>query len=211
MSQLKFFVKQLFFLSTFIFLFSFAAFAQATGGVKGTVKNTAGDKVAGVLIEAKQEGKDVTSVKTDGKGDFVISNLTPGVYSFVFNKDGLSEGVLTNVNVKGGQIITLKRLIMGVDKGRLANVRGSVFDPNGRIVIGAKIEVYRVTGDNLKKLGERYSDGAGEFAYRLPAEAARYRFTVSIQGAETTSKDLEVNGAEVYRFAITLAAVNGER
>jgi hypothetical protein len=143
-------------------------------------------------------------VRTDGKGEFVLAGLKPGVYAFVFNKEGLSEGTLTNVEVKQGSIITLKRLIMGVDKGKLANVRGSVFDPGGRIVRGAKIEIFKVMGDGARKLGERYSDGAGEFTYRLSPEAATYRFTVSIEGAETTSKNLEINGAEVYRFAITL-------
>lgn len=195
---------------TVIVLFSLAVMAQdkTTGGVKGTVRNNEGDKIAGVSVAARQNDKDVRIVKTDGKGEFVLNGLTPGVYRFVFNKDGLSESMTGDVSIKGGNISTLKRLVMFVDQGTLALIRGSIFDTDGRIVRGAKIEVVRVSGGNLRNMGEKFSDNNGEFSFRFPSEAARYRFTVSISGAETATKDLDVDGAEVYRFAVSLKAKN---
>lgn len=203
-------MKKIIFSFAFIFALTLTVFAQDknTGGVKGTVKSTEGNKIPGVAVTARQEGKEIASARTDAKGDFTLVGLKPGVYRFVFNKEGLSEGVSSDVTVKAGNMLTLKRLIMSVDKGTLAQIRGSVFDPDGRIVRGAKVEIFKVTGESLRKLGERYSDGNGEFAYRLPSQAARYRFTVSIEGAETVNKDLEVNGAEVYRFAVSLKVKN---
>ncbi|MEP6925951.1 MAG: carboxypeptidase-like regulatory domain-containing protein [Pyrinomonadaceae bacterium] len=189
-------------------LFSFVSLAQdkTTGGVKGAVKNTSGNKIAGVTVEARQNGMTVATAQTNGQGDFTIANLKPGVYRFIFNKTGLSEGVSGDVEVKAGTILKLSRLILGIDKGTLALVRGSVFDTNGRIVRGAKIEISRITGDSLKKMGEKYTDDNGEFAIRLPSETARYRISANINGMEPATKDFEFSGGEAFRIALTLKA-----
>lgn len=202
-------MKNLISAGTLILLFSFGAvFAQekTTGGVKGTVKHTGGNKIAGVTVEARREGKTLATVQTDAKGDFAILNLKPGNYRFVFNKTGLSEGVSAEIPVKAGTVLKLSRLIMGIDQGTLALVRGSVFDAAGRIVRGAKVEVARINGDNFKKMGEKYTDDNGEFAIRLPPETARYRISVNANGAEPTSQDFEFSGGEAFRIALTLKA-----
>jgi hypothetical protein len=178
---------------------------KTTGGVKGNVRNTSGKSVAGVTIEARQEGKTVVTAQSNAKGDFALSNLKPGVYRFVFIKTGLSEGVSQNIEVKAGNVVTLKKLVMGVDAGTLAIVRGSVFDVNGRSVKGAKIEIAKISGDGTKRISETYSNDGGEFGFRLQPDNARYRLTVSIKGAETAAKDLDIDGgAQVYRTVVTL-------
>ncbi len=199
-------MKNLFFTILFSLSLSLVVLAQdkTTGGVKGTVKNTSGDKVSGVTIEARQDGKTVATEKTDSKGDFTVKNLKPGIYRFFFNKSGLSEGVSGEVEVKAGTVLKLSRLILGIDKGTLALVRGSVFDSGGHIVRGAKIVVSRILGDGLKKLAEKYSDDNGEFAIRLPAETAKYRISANINGEEPTIKDFEFSGGEAFRIALTL-------
>lgn len=165
-----------------------------------------GDKIAGVTVEARQEGKTIASTKTDGKGDFTLTGLKPGFYRFVFTKEGLSDGVSGETEIKAGTVHTLKNLKMNIDKGTLAVVRGTVFDANGRIVPGAKIEVFRITNDSLKKIGEKYTNNDGEFGISLPPQNARYRFQASIEGAESASKDAEVTAGEVTRIAISLKA-----
>ena len=201
-------MKNRFLIFLFIFLLSLTILAQdkTTGGVKGTVKNTSGDKVSGVTVEARQEGKTVATVQTDGKGDFILANLKPGVYRFIFNKSGLSEGVSGEIAVKAGTFLKLSRLILGIDKGTLALVRGSVFDEGGHIVRGAKVVISRITGDSLKKMGEKYSDDNGEFAIRLPAETAKYRISANLNGAEPAVKDFEFSGGEAFHIALTLKA-----
>jgi hypothetical protein len=108
------------------------------------------------------------------------------------------------VEVRSGDVIKLTRLVMAVDQGSLAIVRGSVFDTVGRSVRGAKVEIARVSGDSAKKLSESISSESGEFTFRLPPGAASYRVTVRIDGAQPASKDLSVDGAQIYRVAVTL-------
>ena len=198
-----------FIISTFfVFFFSFISSAQTirTGGVTGKVKLTNGDAVASVVVEARQEDKIIAKTQTDAKGNFTFNNLTPGVYKFVFNKKGLSEGTSPNINIKSGTILTLKRLIMTVDQGTLAVIRGSVFDSNGRSIGNVKAEVFKISGNNnVRKVSEAYTSQSGEFVFRLPPEAAQYRFLVTSNNAESASKDYDVNeGAQIYYVSITL-------
>ncbi len=192
----------------FILLFAISSFAQTvkTGGVAGKVKLTNGDPVAEASVVARQDDKIIAKTQTDSKGSFTIDNLKPGVYKFIFNKRGLSEGTSPDINVKGGTILTLKKLIMTVDEGALAIVRGSVFDVNGRSASNVKTEVFKISGDNnARKIGEVMTSQSGEFVFRLPPDSARYRFLVTPSKAEPVSKVFDVNeGPQIYYLSITL-------
>jgi hypothetical protein len=187
-----------------ILLFSFFALCQnkTTGGVRGKVRMPDGDAIAGVMVQAQQNDKQIATARTDAKGDFTIVNLPPGVYDFVFTKEGLSQGTLPRVEVKAGTIFKLSKLVMAADQGKLAILRGSVFDSNGRSVSGARVEIFRE--GETKKIAQIFSSDSGEFTFRLPSNAARYRIAVTIGGRMRGSKEIEINGAEIYRTAVSL-------
>lgn len=206
-------MKSLILLFAFFCIASGTGLAQdkSTGSAKGTVKSVEGKGVSGVAVEVKQNGKTVANGRTDNKGNFSIVGLKPNVYVFVFTKTGLSEGVSKPLEIKAGTVTTLKRLILTVDQGSLAIIRGSVFDHDGRIARNVKVEILRVTGDGTKRIGERFTDINGEFGFRLPPEPARYRFVVKPEDGAPTNKDLDVDGAEVYRFAVSLKPAKSEQ
>jgi CRISPR/Cas system type I-B associated protein Csh2 (Cas7 group RAMP superfamily) len=193
------------FLFLLIVTFSFTAFSQSkmSGGVRGKVRMTNGDTISGVRVEAQQEEKSVASTRTDGKGEFQLAGLKPGVYDLIFTKEGLAQGTLPRVDVKAGEISKLTRLVMAVDEGKLAIVRGSVFDANGRSVYGAKVEIFKISGGE-KKVSQIFSSQSGEFTFRLPPAEARYRVAVTIDGAELSNQELEISGAQVYRVVVSL-------
>lgn len=169
--------------------------------MRGKVQMPNGDSVSGVLVQAMQDENEIAKARTDSKGEFQLAGLKPGVYSFVFNKDGLAEGRLPRMEIEAGKIMKLTKLVMSVDEGRFAQIRGSVFDAKGRIVPGAKVEVFRV-GSN-QKLFERYASSVGEFSFKLPGEEARYRIQVT-SGNSTGSKEFVFSGGQVFRVAISL-------
>jgi hypothetical protein len=193
------------YLFLFIIAFSVSAFAQdkTTGAVRGKVRLGNGDSVSGVRVEAQQDEKSIASTRTDGKGEFQLGNLKPGVYDFVFNKEGLTQGTLPRVSVKAGENLKLTKLVLTADQGKLAVVRGSVFDANGRTVYGAKVEIFKAAGDG-KRVAQIFSSQSGEFTFRLPPAEARYRVAITIDGAERGSKEVEINGAQVYTVAVSL-------
>jgi hypothetical protein len=67
------------------------------------------------------------------------------------------------------------------------------------------VELARIEADGrVKKIDGRLSTSTGSFSFRLPVETARYRVTAKMDGMATISKDVEVEGAAVYRVALSL-------
>ncbi len=186
-------------------LFSVAAFAQTTGGVKGKLRTNKGEGIAGATITARLKGEDVKTAKSDAKGNFVLDGLESGIYNIVFERNGYSSGVRSNVEVKSGVISDLgEKLILSLDPGTQVIVKGSVFDKNGRSVYGAKVEIQKIGEDGkTKKIGSGYTSESGEFTFKFPEASAKFRVIASAKGTKG-SKDIEVESASIYRLAISL-------
>jgi hypothetical protein len=177
---------------------------KSLGSIKGKVRVETGTP-GGVTVLVRRGQTEVAHGETDKNGEFVISRLTPGVYGLTFRKPGLSIGTIEDVEVKAGKTRSLgDRLILTVDEGSLAFVAGSVFSADGRSVPGAKVELARVLADGSeKKIDSRVTTETGSFKFRLAPEQAKYRVSVKA-GNEPISKEVEIDGAAVYRVALNL-------
>jgi hypothetical protein len=137
----------------------------------------------------------------------MIARLRPGLYGLTFRKPGLSIGTIENVEVKAGKTRSLgDHLVLTIDEGSIAFIRGSVFNGAGRSVANAKVELARILEDGTaKKIDGRVTTETGTFVFRLSPEVAKYRVIVKPEGADPVSKDVEIDGAAVYRVALSLA------
>ena len=205
------FVSRIIFLISLTAIFCSISFAQETGGVKGKVRTTKGEGIAGVTITVRQKSEDVKSAASDNKGNFELTGLQPGVYNLVFSKNGYSSGLMNNVGIEKKKTNNLgDRLILTVDQGTQVIIKGTVFDQDGRSVAGAKVEIEKVSGDGAGKiLDTGYTsyggepNARGEFTFKFSEGIAKYRITASVKGA-SGSKEIEVSNAAIYRLAITL-------
>jgi hypothetical protein len=177
-----------------------------TGTIAGRVKVAPGATPAGVNVIVRRGDEEVARRETNAKGEFEIQGLEPGTYGLTLRKVGLEVGRMEDVEVRAGKTISLKdRLYLPIDDGAIAHIRGSVFDANGRSVINVKVELARVEADgSVKKLDSRVSNAAGQFAFKLTPERARYRLTAKADGAEPTTEELNIEGAAIYRIALSL-------
>jgi protocatechuate 3,4-dioxygenase beta subunit len=159
------------------------------------------------LVILQDAGRTVGQVETGRNGAFEFRSVKPGSYSLTFKKPGLRLGTLDSVEVKPGKMNELEdRLVMSLDEGSLAFIRGSVFSSEGYSIEGAKVEIAKIEGDgSLKKLDSRLTGETGEFVFRLSPAVSKYRLTAKINGADPVSKDVEVDGAAVYRVAISVS------
>lgn len=182
-----------------------ATVAQNTGGAKGKVRNLNDQGIANATISARQKGVDLKTVKSDGKGNFQIDGLQPGIYNLAFEARGYSAAVQYNVEIKKGKVRDLgDRLILMVDRGSRVIVRGTVFFKDGFLAPGAKVLIEGVNADgSTRKLGDAGSNAEGEFSYTQAEGAAKIRFTATWKDAKGT-KELEVDSAQVYRLAVPL-------
>jgi carboxypeptidase family protein len=184
-------------------------FAQdrSTGGLKGKVRVETGTP-AGVAIVVRQGEREVARGLTDKKGEFLVSRLTPGRYGVTIRKPGLSVGTIEDVEVKAGKTRSLgDNLVLSIDEGSIAFIRGSVFNENGHSVPNVRIELGRIQDDGtVKKIDGRVTNEIGAFVFRLAPDLGKYRLTAKPNGAEPVSKDVEIDGAAVYRIALSIKA-----
>ena len=201
--------KKSLFLVAIILSCSVVATAQdkSLGAIKGKVRVETGTP-AGVTVVVRRGEHEVTRSTTNKDGDFLVSKLTPGIYGVTFRKPGLSIGSIEDVEVKAGKTRSLgDRLILTIDEGSIAFLSGSVFNAAGRSVPNAKVELSRILEDgSTKKIDGRITTETGSFKFRLSPEPGKYRVSVKPEGAEPVTKDVEIDGAAVYRVALNLPA-----
>ena len=178
---------------------------KSLGSIKGKVRVETGTP-AGVTVVVRRGQAEVTRSETQKNGDFVVSRLTPGIYGLTFRKAGLSVGTIEDVEVKAGKTRSLgDRLILTIDEGSIAFLSGSVFDADGRSMPNVKVELFRILEDGTtKKIDSRITTETGSFKFRLSPDAAKYRVSVKRDGAEPVTKDVEIDGAAVYRVALSI-------
>jgi Carboxypeptidase regulatory-like domain len=177
---------------------------KSTGEIKGKVRVEVGTP-ADVSVSVREGEREVRRVATDKNGDFLVSKLAPGRYGLTFRKQGLSVGTIEDIEVKPGKTRALKNLILTIDEGSIAFIRGSVFSSEGRSVPNAKVELAKVMEDGTaKKIDGRLTTETGTFVFRLSPDLAKYRVSVKPEGADPIIKEVEIDGAAVYRVALSL-------
>jgi Carboxypeptidase regulatory-like domain len=195
---------------TLIIALLFAATAHAqdrsTGGIKGKVRAKGQGTVAEVNVTVRQHDRVVAHAVTDSKGEFVIKGLAPGIYGVTLRKEGLSVGTLEDIEVKAKKITGLPdRLVLTENEASVARLWSSVFNEGGFSIRNVRIELSRLEGDGTaRKIDGRLTNESGQAVFRLSPNKATYRVTVKAEGKEPQSKDIEIDGAMVYRVAFTI-------
>lgn len=201
--------KKTLFLFAITLAFAGVALGQdkSLGAIKGKVRVETGTP-AGVTVVVRRGETEVTRSTTDKNGDFVVSRLKPGIYGVTFRKPGLSIGSLEDIEVKAGKTRSLgDRLILTIDEGSIAFLSGSVFNPAGRSMPNVKVELSRILEDGTtKKIDSRITTETGSFKFRLSPDPGKYRVSVKTDGSEPVTKDVDIDGAAVYRVALNLPA-----
>jgi hypothetical protein len=194
-----------------VILLAAGVFAQdrATGGIKGKVKVETGTP-GGVSVIIRQGDREVARGLTDKKGEFVVSRLTPGRYGVTLRKPGLSVGSIEDIEVKAGKTRSLgDRLVLSIDEGSIAFIRGSIFNQDDRSVPNVRIELAKIDNDGtVRKIDGRVTNEIGAFVFRLSPDPAKYRITAKPNVGDPVSKDIEIDGAAVYRIALSLKPGN---
>jgi hypothetical protein len=181
---------------------------KGTGGIKGKVSVETGTP-GGVAVIVRQSEREVARALTEKNGAFAISRLAPGRYGVTFRKPGLSVGTIEDIEIKAGKTRSLENIRLGIDEGSIAFIRGSVFNQNDRSVPNVRIELAKIDEDGTaKKIDGRVTNEIGAFVFRLTPDVAKYRITAKPSGADPVSKDIEIDGAAVYRVALSIKLAN---
>jgi len=178
---------------------------RSTGGIKGKVRVETGAP-SGVAVIVRQGDQEVARGVTDKNGEFLVSRLTPGRYGITLRKPGLSVGTIEDIEVKAGKPRSLgDRLILSIDEGSIAFIKGSVFNEQDRSAPNVRIELAKIEADGTtKKIDGRITNEIGAFTFRLTPDVAKYRVTAKPANGDPVSRDVEIDGPAVYRVALSL-------
>ncbi len=87
-------------------LFAPPAFAQTTGTVKGTCKDSDGKPIAGAEVQwTGTESGHTYTLKTNNKGEYFSLGIVPGKYNIKLSKDGKELFHFTNVPVGLDEVV----------------------------------------------------------------------------------------------------------
>jgi tetratricopeptide (TPR) repeat protein len=87
-------------------LFAPPAFAQTTGTVKGTCKDSEGKPIAGAEVEwTGTESGHTYKLKTNNKGEYFSLGIVPGKYNVKFTKDGKELFHINNITVGLDEVV----------------------------------------------------------------------------------------------------------
>jgi hypothetical protein len=107
---------------------SLPALAQMTSGaVSGTVKDTSDAVVASAKVTVTDEATNIsTSSTTNGKGEFLILNLLPGLYDLKTEGTGFQDNVVKGIDVELSQTSTVDvKLTVGSASATIEVAAGS--------------------------------------------------------------------------------------
>ena len=186
--------------------------------IQGKVKEDGGKALVGVTVKATRavtrtlndqdtKPKDY-EVKTNEKGEFILSGLVEGSYTLTFELTGYRTFVTRRIEVTAGETFKVPRAIeMSREREPFGLIRGATLDSSGYSLQNVQITIERTDGKNFKKIEKTSTDG-GEFAFRVPAEKGTYRLTASADGFTTVSKEVTMDGDEIRQVVLQLEKKN---
>jgi len=140
-----------------VLLISAAAWAQSTGQISGTVRDTTGGSVPGSAIKVAQTATGVVRTVTSGPdGGYVLTNLSVGPYLLEVSKDGFSKYVQSGI-------------LLQVDSNPTVDVALKVGAVTEQVTVGADaegplrhVQITSITGFITSDLGSRGIGGRSE-------------------------------------------------
>ncbi|HEY4355335.1 MAG TPA: carboxypeptidase-like regulatory domain-containing protein [Acidobacteriaceae bacterium] len=121
-------------------VWSFPAAAQALGQLKGRITDSSGAPIAAADITLTLTASDVPqAAKTTSAGEYVFSQLTPGIYSIHVSHPRFAPLDREGVTVTTGQTVRLDITLKAVEAGKPTAVPHS---PNVSLVLAAHTLVH---------------------------------------------------------------------
>ncbi|MBI4467904.1 MAG: carboxypeptidase regulatory-like domain-containing protein [Acidobacteria bacterium] len=178
------------------------------GSVRGVVRDEKNQPVAGIKVRAisRRTDQQAGEVMTDSYGQYEFSKLPVGRYALSFFSPEHRTATVPVVEVRRQETSAIKDVTM-VRAKPFAIVAGSTFNADGFVLVGTHVRIERVPFDSepIKSMKmEQHSNSTGEFAFRLPAERARFRITATAPGHEVETAYVEIDGAERRNLAVRL-------
>ncbi len=129
--------------------FTMLANAPSTGRLVGTVRNTGGEALQGVLVTATRTGAANVEVTTNAQGRYEVSDLAAGTYKVYYQKEGYQPTFVENVVVTAGQT-TERNVTLTANAPTTGRLVGTVRNTAGEALQGVLVTATRTGAANVE-------------------------------------------------------------
>jgi len=175
------------------------------GTLEGTVRNTSGATLSGILVEVLRGVNSLGSVTTASTGRYTIPNLEPGGYTIQFSGADYRTAVSQGVQIREGARTTLDVRLTRQTQ-RPGRIQGLVRDAAGRSVQNVDVELQGPTG-----LRTTRTDATGGFEFAELTPGTGYSVRVSGAGLDADVRSgLSVSGGQTLFLTFAARAKVGQ-
>ena len=180
--------------------------ATNVGSITGTVEDSNGTKLEGVVITVTSGGTTVGTAVTDTAGRYTVSGLTPSKYDIKAHKDGYEDSIQYSISVSAGNTTTVNFVLSKI--GTTGSIAGTVKDASGNPIANAEICVYKEGTSILVKKAISGTDGSYTISGLSPG---KYDVVFSATGYENrTIASQEVKSGDTTTVNAVLTKIGGE-
>ena len=176
-----------------------AAYAQTTGSIEGTVRDTSGALVPKASVVAvNQDTKDRRATTSNGQGDFSIQAIQPGTYDLTVTSKGFDAYRVAGIEVHPGDHQNVAKIALKIGEISTEIV---VDATSAGVALDSPEKSYLITAEDIKRLSTVGRD-ATELIRFLPG------FAVSTGGglgnvstARTAQQNMGFGSSSVSSFS----------
>jgi protocatechuate 3,4-dioxygenase beta subunit len=160
--------------------------SNVNGTITGTVSQTDGIGISGVLVRVTAGPSTGHSTTTDNDGNYSLADLPEGTYTLTFSRNGYTSRTVTSIEVNAGETTTSDVELAAVSTGGI--VTGTVTS-SGSGISGVRVSLYQagalVSSTNTDSQGQYSLTGVATGTYQARFEKAGY-ITVDMANVQVT-------------------------
>ncbi len=197
----------------FASIFTQAVFAQTTGTIEGTVKDSSGSVIPSAKVTAKLEGAAVTrSATTDPTGNYVLPSIPVGLYSVEIEATGFKKFFQPHVEVTLGHVINVNPVLQLGEVTQTVEVQAEAAQVEttstqlGAVMNSRAVVNLPLNSRDTYQLLQLQPGVQSQQGYDLFA-GSENAGVVSVNGGRGRSNNFNVNGGDANDLFIATPAV----
>jgi len=182
-------------------LFAPAIFAQASGGLNGTVKDPNGALIQGATVTVKNTATNLSRTTiTNDDGNWTVTVLPVGTYSVSYEKNGFKKAVNQNIEVEASVTRSVE-MVLGIG---VSDVFVDVTSDMPLVQTESPTVARQITGEQLTKTPTSTRSFTGLLGSESGVSSelspvgvnGNGNISPSVNGTRTTSTSLSFNGVD---------------
>lgn len=165
--------------------------ASDTGTIAGSVRDTAGDPVAGAQIVVSGPASRQTT--SDARGTFTVAQLPPGIYRIDINKGGFTPATADNVTVLSGESVPITVTLEPASLSSLKTIARVSTSARSSINTGAAVQTFTPR----QQFATLANPQINNVVQRIPGAVVE-------RGSSSPNTSISLGGAQGYETQVLL-------